>query len=453
MDICDWRTRLTPDSRQKVVKKIVGTLKKHFPYSGPADQLNKIAARFEDKTFSGAVNQTDYVRKLSMKMLTLETKSQNATGSSSSIPAVDTAAWRTHMPPGSRKKIVNKILEILKKQPPFSGSDEGINELRRIAARFEDNIFRGAVNQTDYLRKISAKIVTMKNDSKNAAVSSSSFLYPNYGTSMDSDAEDMENGNSEPCLVNEELAVNTSDWRTELPPNSRQRNAYKMLMETLEMHVPNLGLQGINELMRIAVSFEDLIFQTAINQNREPIMDTGDWRTQFPSDSRSRVVNKIMETLIKQLPFIGPEGINELRKIAVRFEDKIFSNAINQTEYLRQISFKMLSMETKSQNAASSSSSVFAADDNSPPLVPEPSLPNNEPDVNSSDWRTQQPPDSRQKNIYALLETLKKNVPYSGKEGIDELMRIAVSFEELIFNTAISQEDYLGKISLKMRTM
>ncbi|KAG7591823.1 Mediator complex subunit 15 KIX domain [Arabidopsis thaliana x Arabidopsis arenosa] len=182
-------------------------------------------------------------------------------------------------------------------------------------------------------------------------------------------------------------------------------------------------------------------------------MDTGDWRTQFPSDSRSRVVNKIMETLIKQLPFIGPEGINELRKIAVRFEDKIFSNAINQTEYLRQISFKMLSMETKSQNAASSSSSVFAADDNSPPLVPEPSLPNNEPDVNSSDWRTQQPLDSRQKNIYALLETLKKNVPYSGKEGIDELMRIAVSFEELIFNTAISQEDYLGKISLKMRTM
>ncbi|XP_020866296.1 mediator of RNA polymerase II transcription subunit 15a isoform X2 [Arabidopsis lyrata subsp. lyrata] len=186
-------------------------------------------------------------------------------------------------------------------------------------------------------------------------------------------------------------------------------------------------------------------------------MDTGDWRTQFPSDSRSRVVNKIMETLIKQLPFIGPEGINELRKIAVRFEDKIFSNAINQ----------MLSMETKSQNAAGSSSSVFAADDNSPPLVPddffgcilmdidhsEPSLPNNEPDVNSSDWRTQQPPDSRQKNIYALLETLKKNVPYSGKEGIDELMRIAVSFEELIFNTAISQEDYLGKISIKMRTM
>ncbi|VYS46210.1 unnamed protein product [Arabidopsis thaliana] len=182
---------------------------------------------------------------------------------------------------------------------------------------------------------------------------------------------------------------------------------------------------------------------------------TGDWRTQFPSASRSRIVNKIMETQLKQLTFIRPEGTNELRKIAVRFEEKLFNNASNQTEYLRQICMKMLAMETKSQNAAGSSS----ADDNTPPLVPEPSVPNNEPAVNTGDWRTQQPQDSRQKNINALLETLKKIVPHSGKEGIDELMRIAVSLEELIFNSAINQfylefqEDYLGKISLKMRTM
>ncbi|CAL9215157.1 unnamed protein product [Arabidopsis halleri] len=234
MDICDWRTQLTPDSRQKIVKKIVGTLKKHLPCSGPAEaELNNIAARFENKIFSDAVNQTDYLRKISIKMLNLGTKSQNATGSSSSIPAMDTADWRSQLPPDSRKMIVNKILEILKKQPPFSGT-EGINELRRIAARFEDNIFRGAVTQTDYLRKISAKIVTMENDSKNAAVSSSSFPYPNYGTYIHGfgylflDAENMENGNSEPCLVRGEPAVNTSDWRTELPQNSRQRNAYKM---------------------------------------------------------------------------------------------------------------------------------------------------------------------------------------------------------------------------------
>jgi len=59
-------------------------------------------------------------------------------------------------------------------------------------------------------------------------------------------------------------------------------------------------------------------------------MDTGDWRTQLPPDSRQKIVNKIMETLKKHLPFSGPEGINELRRIAARFEEKIFSGALNQ---------------------------------------------------------------------------------------------------------------------------
>lgn len=37
-----------------------------------------------------------------------------------------------------------------------------------------------------------------------------------------------------------------------------------------------------------------------------------------------------METLKKHLPYSGPEGINELRRIAARFEEKIFSGAVNQ---------------------------------------------------------------------------------------------------------------------------
>ncbi|XP_010462723.1 PREDICTED: mediator of RNA polymerase II transcription subunit 15a-like, partial [Camelina sativa] len=95
--------------------------------------------------------------------------------------------------------------------------------------------------------------------------------------------------------------------------------------------------------------------------NGEPALDTGDWRTQLPPDSRQKIVNKIMETLKKHFPFSGPEGINELRRIAARFEEKIFSGAVNQTDYLRKISMKMLTMETKSQNAAGSSSSIPAA--------------------------------------------------------------------------------------------
>ncbi|CAN8305071.1 unnamed protein product [Cochlearia groenlandica] len=92
--------------------------------------------------------------------------------------------------------------------------------------------------------------------------------------------------------------------------------------------------------------------------NGEPTMETGDWKTQLPPDSRLKIVNKIMETLKKHIPFSGPEGINELRRIAARFEEKIFNSAVNQTDYLRKISMKMLTMETKSQNAAGSSASI-----------------------------------------------------------------------------------------------
>ncbi|KAJ6296530.1 hypothetical protein OIU78_022280 [Salix suchowensis] len=76
----------------------------------------------------------------------------------------------------------------------------------------------------------------------------------------------------------------------------------------------------------------------------------GDWRTQLQPDSRQRIVNKITDTLKRHLPFSGQEGLQELKKIAVRFEEKIYTAATNQSDYLRKISLKMLTMETKSQN-------------------------------------------------------------------------------------------------------
>ncbi|KAI3991468.1 hypothetical protein MKX01_019831 [Papaver californicum] len=35
MDATDWRTQLQPDSRQSIVNKIMETLKRHLPISGP----------------------------------------------------------------------------------------------------------------------------------------------------------------------------------------------------------------------------------------------------------------------------------------------------------------------------------------------------------------------------------------------------------------------------------
>ncbi|KAF7152151.1 hypothetical protein RHSIM_Rhsim01G0122900 [Rhododendron simsii] len=62
-----------------------------------------------------------------------------------------------------------------------------------------------------------------------------------------------------------------------------------------------------------------------------------------------------MDTLKRHLPFSGQEGLQELKKIAVRFEEKIYTSATSQPDYLRKISLKMLTMETKSQNTMANS--------------------------------------------------------------------------------------------------
>ncbi|KAG1361435.1 hypothetical protein COCNU_09G008980 [Cocos nucifera] len=77
----------------------------------------------------------------------------------------------------------------------------------------------------------------------------------------------------------------------------------------------------------------------------------GDWRSQLQHDTRQRIVNKIMDILKRHLPISVPEGLNELHKIAVRFEEKIYTAATSQSDYLRKFSLKMLSMEMKTQHA------------------------------------------------------------------------------------------------------
>ena len=58
-----------------------------------------------------------------------------------------------------------------------------------------------------------------------------------------------------------------------------------------------------------------------------------------------------MDTLKRHLLVFGQGGLHELRKITVKFEEKIYATATSQSDYLRKISLKMLTMEIKSQTA------------------------------------------------------------------------------------------------------
>ncbi|XP_026447212.1 mediator of RNA polymerase II transcription subunit 15a-like isoform X1 [Papaver somniferum] len=86
-DAADWRTQVQPDSRHRIVTKILETLERQVPISGPdvLVELNKVAVRLEDTIFTIATSQTDYLRKISLKMLAMETKSQT-NGVANSLP-------------------------------------------------------------------------------------------------------------------------------------------------------------------------------------------------------------------------------------------------------------------------------------------------------------------------------------------------------------------------------
>lgn len=68
------------------------------------------------------------------------------------------------------------------------------------------------------------------------------------------------------------------------------------------------------------------------------------WRSE---ECRQKITNKIAESLQRHCVQTNPDSMNELTKIAMRFEDKVYTTAVNQQDYLRRISFKMLSLESK----------------------------------------------------------------------------------------------------------
>ncbi|XP_021830521.1 mediator of RNA polymerase II transcription subunit 15a-like [Prunus avium] len=81
-------------------------------------------------------------------------------------------------------------------------------------------------------------------------------------------------------------------------------------------------------------------------------MEPVDWRTQFPADSRERVVNKIMNTLKKRFPSSDSEKcISEIKNIALKFEEKIYMVARNQKEYVMKIMSRLEAMVPSSSKS------------------------------------------------------------------------------------------------------
>ncbi|KAH9317434.1 hypothetical protein KI387_019203, partial [Taxus chinensis] len=146
--------------------------------------------------------------------------------------------------------------------------------------------------------------------------------------------------------------------------------------DTLQRHLPVTGPDGINEVRKIALCFEEKMYAAALDQqdylrkislellslrnhvsrdgnplaavsstnNANSNNSNNNWRNELSHDSRQRVVNNITDTLQRHMPVTGLDGMNELRKIALRLEEKMYAAALDQQDYLRKISLKMLSL-------------------------------------------------------------------------------------------------------------
>ncbi|PON41803.1 Coactivator CBP, KIX domain containing protein [Parasponia andersonii] len=79
-----------------------------------------------------------------------------------------------------------------------------------------------------------------------------------------------------------------------------------------------------------------------------------------------------MNAVKKNLPFTGEEGLHELKKIAERFEEKVYVAATSQSDYLGKLSLKMFTMETMSQNTVLKYSSSYPVICTSSSTTPDP---------------------------------------------------------------------------------
>ncbi|KAL7598491.1 hypothetical protein Lser_V15G22605 [Lactuca serriola] len=91
-------------------------------------------------------------------------------------------------------------------------------------------------------------------------------------------------------------------------------------------------------------------------------MESSDWRAQLQADLRERMVNRILDAMKMHLQVSGDEGLQELRKVAVSFEEKIYATATSQSDYMRKTCFKILTIETRSQNPMPDANSVNNSD-------------------------------------------------------------------------------------------
>ncbi|XP_050140360.1 mediator of RNA polymerase II transcription subunit 15a-like isoform X4 [Malus sylvestris] len=100
---------------------------------------------------------------------------------------------------------------------------------------------------------------------------------------------------------------------------------------------------------------EPTIDDDLISQLEKLSMDSGGWRSQSLPNSRQEITYKIFDTLKSHPSVSGDEELQELLKMAVTFEEKIYTSSTSQWDYLQKVSLRMLKVDTMIQNTVDNS--------------------------------------------------------------------------------------------------
>ncbi|XP_058084941.1 uncharacterized protein LOC131232608 isoform X2 [Magnolia sinica] len=166
-------------------------------------------------------------------------------------------------------------------------------------------------------------------------------------------------------------------------------------------------------------------------------IDGKEWRALLSPICRQKIGDQIMETLKKRFPISGHEELVQLQKIAASYEEEIYIDATS-----LKTSMKMLTMENKPQRAgatnSSPSNSAGGIENPSDPDMGMPAAQGVSNGIVSNDLQALFFPNARQKIINKIMVML-KHLPISGPQGLLELEKIVVRFEEKIYINAKSQ--------------
>nr|XP_028955283.1 mediator of RNA polymerase II transcription subunit 15a-like isoform X3 [Malus domestica] len=408
MDAGDWRSQLQADSRQRIVNKIMDTLKRHLPFFGQDGlrELSKIVVRFEEKIYTAATSQSDYLRKISLRMLTMETKYQNSMGN----PLQSNSAGKSNRPPdpgsfGMQPQVPNHGQSL--SMPLPANQSQGRQPL--LSQSIQNNIPPAGVQSSSDLSSALPPSSGLTQTPIPSIVGQNPNMQNMSGSSQNSLGNSMGQGVPSNVFANSQRQM---PGRQQVAPQQQQpqqsqnsQNSQQYMYHQQMQHSllkPKYQQGNMPQLVQQQQQ-QNLLQPTQLQSSQQSVMPT----------------SSFMQLSVQSF---------------------LLSLQQNQQSAMQQSSQPMLQQHSQPVLRQQQQPQQVAVHQQQTPMAQQPILPQQqqqplwrpsqvgEAAMDAGDWRSRLQADSRQRIVNKIMDTLKRHLPFSGQDGLQELSEIAVRF-------------------------